>query len=173
MRYYCFGRADSKSDCKYGRHLFAYALPHSHHKRWCQRRPRAMNKQDIEPVIVHEEDCEVESWSDEVKGYVEWRTLISGDRTRTHSLTSGVAEIPVGVSNDYRMHRHSPVEMYYILEGSGSIKIVDDEFGVRKGSTVFIPGNVAHCLINTGDVPLRLLYVFSADSFDEIEYEFP
>ena len=129
----------------------------------------------IEPVIIHEDDCEVEAWSDEVKGYVEWRTLISGDRTKTNTntLTSGVAELPVGVTTIYRMHKHAPVEMYYILEGNGSIKIVDEEHDVRKGTAVYIPGNVAHCLINTGDVPLRLLYVFAADSFEEIEYEFP
>ena len=132
-----------------------------------------MRNPDSKPVIVHEEDCEVEAWNDEVKGYVTWRTLISGDRTNTNALTSGVAELPVGVTAVYRMHRHAPVELYYILEGSGSIRIVDDVTDVKKGSTIYIPGNVAHCLINTGDVPLRMLYVFAADSFDEIEYEFP
>jgi oxalate decarboxylase/phosphoglucose isomerase-like protein (cupin superfamily) len=27
--------------------------------------------------------------------------------------------------------------------------------------------------VNTGDEPLRLLYFFAADSFDEIVYKFP
>ena len=132
-----------------------------------------MSNRSIEPVIIHEDDCEVEAWSDDMRGYVEWRTLFSGDRTNTNALTSGVAELPVGVTTIYRMHTHAPVEMYYILEGNGSIKIVEEKHDVKKGTAVYIPGNVPHCLVNTGDVPLRLLYVFAADSFAEIEYEFP
>jgi len=60
-----------------------------------------------------------------------------------------------------------------VLEGFGALKINDQEYAVKKGSTVYIPSNDTHCLINCGDVPLRLFYVFAADSFSDIEYEFP
>jgi len=53
------------------------------------------------------------------------------------------------------------------------LKINDQEYAVKKGSTIYIPSNDTHCLINCGDVPLRLFYVFAADSFSDIEYEFP
>ena len=47
------------------------------------------------------------------------------------------------------------------------------EVMVAAGDAVFIPGNVEHMSVNTGDEPLRLLYFFAADSFDEIVYKFP
>ena len=46
------------------------------------------------PVVVHEQDLPLESWSDESRARVQWRTLLSGDRTPTRSLTMGVAELP-------------------------------------------------------------------------------
>jgi len=127
----------------------------------------------VRPVILHENDCELETWDDEEKGFVTWRTLVSGDRTPTEGLTCGVAELPVGRTTIFRMHRHAPPEIYYVLEGFGALKINNQEYAVKKGSTIYIPSNDTHCLINCGDVPLRLFYVFAADSFSDIEYEFP
>ena len=33
-----------------------------------------------EPVVLHERDCELGSWSDETRDRVRWRTLPSGGR---------------------------------------------------------------------------------------------
>jgi oxalate decarboxylase/phosphoglucose isomerase-like protein (cupin superfamily) len=47
------------------------------------------------------------------------------------------------------------------------------EHPVRPGTAIFVPGNAEHGALNTGSGPLRILYVFPADSFHQIEYEFP
>ena len=48
----------------------------------------------------------------------------------------------------------------------------DEELPVATGSTVFVPGGVWHSARNTGDDVLRILYVFAADSFDDVVYEY-
>jgi quercetin dioxygenase-like cupin family protein len=125
------------------------------------------------PFVTHEEACELEQWGDTPDARVRWRTLLSADRTPTGSLTVGVAELPPGVSEDFRPHRHEQAEAYYILSGEGIVTISGVEHPVRPGSAVFIPGGALHGAVNTGAHLLRLLYVFPAASFDEVRYEFP
>jgi hypothetical protein len=59
-----------------------------------------------EPCVIHEEECELEGWEDPASGGVRWRTLLSGDRTPTDSLTVGVAELEPGEARHFRAHRH-------------------------------------------------------------------
>ena len=50
----------------------------------------ARRRMDREPVVVQEGSREWETWPDEEaarKGLVYWRTLISGDVTRSEALT--------------------------------------------------------------------------------------
>jgi mannose-6-phosphate isomerase-like protein (cupin superfamily) len=85
----------------------------------------------------------------------------------------GVAELPPGISGDFRPHRHEQAEVYYVLSGEGIVTISGVEHPVRPGTAVFIPGGALHGAVNTGAHLLRLLYVFPAASFDEVRYEFP
>ena len=123
-------------------------------------------------MIVHESDCALEQWDDPIRGKVQWRTLISADRSASKNLTCGIAELPVGGPDTVSLHKHLPVEIYYIVEGSGVLTVNDQTFEVRAGSTAYIPENASHGLVNTGLVPLRLFYVFPVDSFDQVEYVF-
>jgi oxalate decarboxylase/phosphoglucose isomerase-like protein (cupin superfamily) len=125
-----------------------------------------------EPCVVHETDCPQEGWDDATRGRVVWRTLLSGDRTPTGSLTLGVVEIGPGDVKELYPHRHAQPEAYYILAGEGVVTLAGTGHPVRPGSAVFVPGNAAHCARNTGATQMRILYVFAADSFDEIRYEF-
>ena len=126
-----------------------------------------------EAYVAHENDIEPEAWDDPIRGRVTWRTLISGDRTPTTSMTAGVAELAPGTSDDFHPHRHAEPEIYYFLDGEGLVSIDGVEYRVRKGSVVYVPGNAWHASRNTGSETLRLLYVFPVDSFDQVEYEFP
>jgi mannose-6-phosphate isomerase-like protein (cupin superfamily) len=113
-----------------------------------------------EPVVVQESAREWETWPEEEvsrKGLVYWRTLISGDVTRSEAL---------------RKHRHRQAEVYLVLEGTGSVEIGAEARPMEAGSAVFIPGDVFHSLANTGASDLRFAYVFPADSFGEVEYVF-
>ena len=126
-----------------------------------------------EAFVIQEEDCEFEGSLEAEPGSVRWRTLISGDRTPTDSLTVGVAELEPGESRFFRPHKHAQAEVYYILSGEGAVTISGIDHPVRPCTTVFIPGGAEHGARNTGAELLRLLYVFPSDSFAEIKYEFP
>ena len=129
--------------------------------------------EEFAAVIRRIEDCDTEAWTDPERGLVEWWTLFSSDRTPTSQLTAGVAELPVGAPRPARGHRHAHVELYYFLSGHGEVTVNGVTRPVTVGDAVMIPGNAEHLAHNTGTEPLRLLYVFAADSFADIEYEFP
>ena len=121
------------------------------------------------PYIGNLGDVPVEAW----EGIVTWQTLLSADRTPTAGLTVGVAEVPVGGTIDGAHHHHAHHEVYFFLSGSGRVHVDDGWHEVTAGSVVFLPGGTTHCVENHGSAPMRLLYVLTADSFDEVDYVFP
>lgn len=46
------------------------------------------------------------------------------------------------------------------------------KFAVRKGSTVFIPGDAEHGIRNVGEGVLRWFYVFPTGGFGDVVYRF-
>ncbi len=129
-----------------------------------------MSTTHTQPVILPESAC-AEGWNDDLHGRVQWRTLFSAGRTPTEALTAGVAEILPG--DELKVHRHTPPELYYLLTGEGIVTIDGVEYPVSANSAVFIPGNAAHGLRNTGHTTLSFFYAFAVNSFDEVEYIFP
>jgi mannose-6-phosphate isomerase-like protein (cupin superfamily) len=123
--------------------------------------------------VVQEEACPLEGWDDAVRGRVVWRTLLSGDRTPTSQLTLGVTEVGPGQPSPFHPHRHAQSEIYYVLSGEGVVHVDGEEHPLRPGTSVFIRGDAWHGARNTGAEPLRLLYVFAADSFSDVNYVFP
>ena len=124
----------------------------------------------VRPLVVSVEDCAADGWDDPAKGRVGWRTLFSGDLTPTEALTAGVAELEPG--GWLGLHRHSPAEIYFVLEGNGIVTLDGAEHAVRAGSAVFIPGDAEHGIRNSGTAKLRFLYAFPVGSFGEVEYRF-
>ncbi len=126
-------------------------------------------EQAIRPYVAHVDDAPAEAWD----GIVSWRTLLSADRTPTAGMTVGLAEIPVEGTVDGATHHHVAHEAYVVLDGSGRVLLDEVWHDVEPGAVVFIPGGTAHCMENTGDAPLRLVFVLAADSFADVEYVFP
>lgn len=50
-------------------------------------------------------------------------------------------------------------EIYYILSGSGTLMIEDEELTVSEGKVIRISGDVSHGLSNSTDEPFEVLYV--------------
>ncbi len=126
----------------------------------------------LAPIVVCPGEAPEEAWNDPVRGLVTWRTLISGDRTPSEGLTVGVAEVGEPADGVTRLHRHADHEVYHVLAGRGVIEIDGVERPLSPGDTAFIPGGAWHGARAVGPEPLRLLYVFAADSFAGIVYEF-
>jgi mannose-6-phosphate isomerase-like protein (cupin superfamily) len=125
------------------------------------------------PFVVHESQVPLEAWDDPARGSVTWRTLLSADRTPSDALTMGVAEVREAGGAGPALHRHAHAEAYFVLSGRGVLHIDGEEYPLAPGAAAFIPGGALHGAHGVGEAPLRLLYVFAADSFDQIRYEFP
>jgi mannose-6-phosphate isomerase-like protein (cupin superfamily) len=114
-----------------------------------------------------------ETWDDPAlarRSPVQWKTLISGERTASEALSLGVAQIPPGET--LIRHYHAPPEVYYVIAGAGVVEIDGAAFDVGPGSAVFIPGNASHRFTNTGASVVQFVYVFPVDAFPKIEYVF-
>lgn len=73
---------------------------------------------------------------------------------RNQSLAE--ATVPVGTRT--RLHRHERTEeIYHITAGEGRMTLGDTTFTVTVGDTVCIAPGTAHCIVNTGAVPLRII----------------
>jgi mannose-6-phosphate isomerase-like protein (cupin superfamily) len=66
------------------------------------------------------------------------------------------ATVPPGGETEEHYHRASE-EIYFFTQGSGRLRLGDEESEVAVGDTVVIAPGAPHKLWNTGDEPLRLL----------------
>jgi quercetin dioxygenase-like cupin family protein len=126
--------------------------------------------ENVRPIVVREHDAARDLWNDGAKGVLTFRTLFSAGTTETRSLTAGVADLEPG--DWLGLHRHTPAEVYYVVDGEGIVSLDGVEHSISAGTAVFIPGNAEHGIRNTASASLRFFYVFAADSFDDIEYRF-
>jgi quercetin dioxygenase-like cupin family protein len=99
-----------------------------------------------------------------------WRLIFSGRRTPTEAMTVGLAEFPPGAV--LPLHHHAPAEVYNVLEGDGLAEVEGESHRLRAGVSLFIPADARHRTTNTGAGPLRFLFVFPTDSFEEVVYHF-
>ena len=73
-----------------------------------------------------------------------------------------IATIYVDAGKSSPMHYHKVMEeIYYFVEGTGTVTVGSQTFQVRPGSAVFIPVGERHQVTNNSDKPLKLI---SADS---------
>lgn len=72
----------------------------------------------------------------------------------------------------YPFHRHHVgSELFYILSGSGEVRLDDETRPVREGDLIGNPpGAEAHQIVNTGTGELRYLAFSDIGSVDVIEY---
>lgn len=69
-----------------------------------------------------------------------------------------LAEARIAVGGSTTPHRHPETEeIYYILEGTGEMRIGDERQEVHPGDAIAIPPGASHELRNTGNTVLKLL----------------
>ena len=75
-------------------------------------------------------------------------------------------ELDPGASEGGHIHDgdESLEEIYYFLEGTGTMQISGDEVPVQAGDAVLAPKGVEHGFRNTGDETLRLVLIWGKPS---------
>jgi mannose-6-phosphate isomerase-like protein (cupin superfamily) len=59
------------------------------------------------------------------------------------------------------LNQHEQEEVYVILQGSGSMRVGDEEQEVCAGTAVYVSPGVPHQLKNTGPEDLIMMFVYS------------
>ncbi|UOM37199.1 cupin domain-containing protein [Acuticoccus sp. I52.16.1] len=116
---------------------------------------------------IPEEEIEWRTWNDQIEGEypgVTWGSVFS----ETAAPGIGLFEIAPGA--ELPKHHHTPDEIYFVVSGEGTVKIYNRTHRLAPGTTVHIPSNAAHVTVNTGESPLRILYMFPGASFSQVDY---
>jgi len=87
------------------------------------------------------------------------KELITYENTGSKTMRLALIELPPGSST--REHVHNCEEVFYILEGKGVVVIEGREYEVEAGDAIYIKENLRHKTINTGNTPLRYIFVVS------------
>jgi len=97
---------------------------------------------------------------EQIKGGRITNNLVYNDKHGIKSMRMGMAEIAPGEM--IPEHNSSAEEIYYVLEGKGTIGVEGTNYEVGAGDIVYRAENIWHGPhINTGKNPLKLLYIVS------------
>ena len=123
----------------------------------------------MQAFSVDAKDRAIETWADPACGTIRWQTLISKGLTNSAEMVCGIAHLSTGM--DFAAHHHAEAEIYFCLDGVGTVMIDGLPHRLAPGVALFIPPQAVHG-VPAVDEPLRWFYVFATDSFDDITYHF-
>jgi mannose-6-phosphate isomerase-like protein (cupin superfamily) len=86
----------------------------------------------------------------------EIRELLAYRNSCIRNQTLAEARLPVRVSTIAHFHRKTE-EIYYILAGSGAMRVGEETRAVGPGDAIAIPPGVVHQMTNTGGGELKFL----------------
>jgi mannose-6-phosphate isomerase-like protein (cupin superfamily) len=92
--------------------------------------------------------------------------LQQGDPPGTKLAITWV-DIPPGASQ--MLHRHEPEQVYVIVEGTGRMRVGEEEEDVVAGDLIYIPPNVVHAIENRSEDVLSYLSA-ATPAFDIAAY---
>jgi len=96
-----------------------------------------------------------------------------GSRIGAQKLGYNLTVIPAGKCAFPRHNHHVNEEMFFILEGTGEVRIGDQTYPLRAGDVVACPPGgteTAHQILNTGTVELKFLAVSTMMSPEIADY---
>ena len=92
-------------------------------------------------------------------------------RRRTQNVVGGVS--PIQATNfavgyvtleprggQVPWHNQEQEEVYFIVEGEGEFCLGEERTSVRTGQAVYVPHRVFHQLTNTGNTPMKMMYIY-------------
>lgn len=101
---------------------------------------------------------------DEPRG---WRIQIDPRNTDSSHLSMGNQDIPPGVGIPVHLHEKEE-EILFFHEGTGELEVEGEKFPIQPGMSVFFPPNIRHSLRNTGENPLKMLWIFSPPGYENV-----
>lgn len=75
----------------------------------------------------------------------------------TGSVNVGTSICYVNPGEEIILHRHEYEEIYFILEGEGTMTLEGETIHLEKNLSVYVPSNALHGQINDGETPLIIL----------------
>ena len=111
------------------------------------------------PLIVDQAVLAWEGWRDATlasKSAIRWRLLITGERTQSRGIVTGIAQLPPG--GQLLLHRYGPEETDYVVSGQGEVEIDGQRRAIGPGCAICIPANARHALRCTGSDPLFFVF---------------
>jgi quercetin dioxygenase-like cupin family protein len=88
--------------------------------------------------------------------------LLSLPEAPKYSMLVISAYIPAGLTS--RVHLHSGVEAFYVVDGEQCLETADGAFKMQKGESLVVPTGVTMRLVATGSKPRRAFAVIVYDS---------
>jgi len=129
--------------------------------------------------VININDIELAPWPagatlpEEAAERYEAKMGFIGPRVGAQKLGYNITAVPPGKSAFPRHNHHANEEMFFILQGSGQVRIGDETYPLRMGDIVACtPGgqDKAHKITNTGDEELRYLAVSTKLSPEVVDY---
>jgi mannose-6-phosphate isomerase-like protein (cupin superfamily) len=77
-----------------------------------------------------------------------------------NKITSGMSVYPVG--SGAPLHSHNCDEHVTILEGKAEVVVDGEVTKLEQYDTTYVPSPIPHLFRNVGEVPLRILWVYSS-----------
>jgi mannose-6-phosphate isomerase-like protein (cupin superfamily) len=75
-------------------------------------------------------------------------------------LAVGMTILPPGSSSSFHSH-DVECETWIIVSGTGEVRLGDEREAVGPESVIFTPRHVKHQIINTGQEPLRMFWIYT------------
>ncbi len=76
-----------------------------------------------------------------------------------NGINYSIAQFTLGPGKKSKLHKISSSEIYYILEGSGNLKIDEETHHLEKDDSVYVPPNSKQFIENTGSIDLKFLCI--------------
>jgi len=79
-----------------------------------------------------------------------------------YAMLAMSAYVPPGLTS--RVHNHSGVEGFFVVDGQQCLEMADRTYVMNKGATLVVPAGIAMRLVATGPTPRRALAVIVYDA---------
>jgi len=94
-------------------------------------------------------------------GGVKTWPLVVRTRVPEAKFTTGMSAYPVGKGAP--MHYHNCAEQVTVLEGRGEVVVDGKTTTLVPYDSTYIPAGRMHCFRNTGDTPMRILWIYDTN----------